>query len=438
MVGSYLNPKRWLPQIEPQERLTVIWAFVAFFVILASYYMIRPVREVMGSRLGTGELKWLFLAVFLVMLAANPIYSSLVARLKRGALVHLVYRFFACCLVGFWFVMRRDPESVSIWVARVFFVWVSVFNLFTVSLFWSFLADTFHSEQAKRLFGLIAAGGTIGGIVGSLAAQWMADHMELAPMLLVPALVLELSIWCMQAFDRVSRQIAKVSPALSSPEVAEPTGGTIWEGITAIFTSPYLLGICLLLVAVKLCATTGYFQQAEIVEATGMENEQRLKLFAQINLAVQVITIVLQSLVVGKVMRWLGLPFALMLLPFVYAISFLAVSFIPTLSALVASRIAQRSIAFGIMVPAQEALFTVVTREQKYKAKSFIDTAVTRGGDSFAGWVYDLLRAFLSLPAVSLLMVPIALLGALLGQRLGRSQRRMAVVPETRGLASDG
>lgn len=409
-----------LPQIDQKEWPALSLAFLWFFFVLFSYYLIRPVRETFGSILGSKELPYLFMATFLVMLVANPIYGFLVAKLPRRILALIVYAFFAICLTVFWYLIRFEVDST--WTARAFFVWVSVFNLFAVSLFWSFLADTFDSQQAKRLFGLIAAGGTLGGLCGSFLAQRVVERIGVAQLLLIPLAFIVVLSALMLFFERASKNVR----GEEVEERGEATGGTFWEGISSVCKSPYLLAICGALILAKLCGTTGYFQQTEIVSQTMADPELRTRLFARMNLAVQLLTILMQTLLVGRLLRGGGLSLVLCLLPFTYALSFLGVGLTATLAMMVAGRVAQRGMAYGMMAPAQETLFTVVSREDKYKSKGFIDTAVVRGGDVIASFLYDTLRATMSLQWVSFAMIPVTFVWAGLGWWLGKQQNRRA------------
>ena len=422
--------RRFLPPIEADEWRPLLLAFAWFFCVLLSYYLIRPVRETLGSVLGRNELLPLFTATFTVMVLANPIYSFLIAKLPRRVLALIVYAFFALCLFVFWLFMNT---TISTWTARAFFVWVSVFNLFAVSLFWSFLADTFSSEQAKRLFGFVAAGGTLGGLTGSFLAQELVGRVGMAQLLLVPMGAIGVVAILMLSFDRAARQMkAKTEVAVSEED--QPTGGTFWEGITHVMQSPYLMGICGALILAKLCGTTGYFQQTEIVSETLADNEMRIRLFARMNIAVQVVTIILQTLFVGRLMRWWGLSAVLCILPLTYAASFLGLGMTSTLAMLVIGRVAQRGMAYGLMVPAQETLFTVVSREDKYKSKGFIDTAITRGGDVLASLINDwLFRLGLALQAVAFGMIPATLVWCGISWWLGRQQVLRAKYFESEG-----
>ena len=238
--------KRWWSRIQPEERLAVAWATAWFFLILLGYFLIRPVRETMGTIGGTRHLQGLFLASFVAMLVAVPCYSALVARLPRRWLVRVVYHFFATCLVGFWLLMQVDSPQVQTWTARTIFVWISVFGLFSTSVFWSVLTDLLSSSQAKRLFGLIAAGGTAGAITGSLLTSQLASQLSTGTLMLLPVAIIEAGLWCAWRLERQSPSIHQIAPD-PSPGARDgsddPTGGSVWSGITHVMKSPYLASI---------------------------------------------------------------------------------------------------------------------------------------------------------------------------------------------------
>lgn len=391
----------------------VFWACAWFFCVLGGYYVLRPVREEMATQVSKEELQQLILAVFVLMLLASPLYSWLVARFSRRLLVRLIYRFFELCLFCFWLVLRSESLAEHPWVPRLFFIWVSVFNLFAVSIFWSFATDVFSKEHAKIFFGVMAAGGTLGAIVGSFAAGQLAPVLGIAGLLWIPLVLLELATFLMAGMHRAARRLqmpsASHTPTTDTPgeEGDEPIGGGIWAGLLSIVRSPYLSAICLLLLMSQLCGTTSYFQQQEIVPSQVADRAQRLKVFADINLWGQVLTVVLQAFVAGHLMRFGGLALTLCILPVVYLASFLALGADPTLLVLAIAQIVQRGTSLGLMVPAEHALFTVVSREDKYKAKSFIDTAIFRGGDVLASWLFVTTRQHWTLTQISYLMVPV-------------------------------
>lgn len=392
----------------------------------------------MGTIGGTKQLQGLFLASFVAMLIAVPCYSALVARLPRRWLVRVVYHFFAACLVGFWLLMRVDSVVVQTWTARTAFVWVSVFGLFSTSVFWSVLTDLFSSSQGKRLFGLIAAGGTAGAIAGSLLTSQLASHLSTGTLMLIPVVILEAGLWCAWRLERQAGTIRTVTAHTSvgadldangdaSDTRDAATGGGVWAGITHVVKSPYLASICLFLFLVQASGTQLYFEQAEIVKAAVPVQEARTSLFAYVDLGTQILTLLLQAFVSGTILRRLGVGAALVILPMVYAFSFASLAIEQSLPVLVIAVIAARGAGYGIIVPAREVLFTVVDREDKYKSKSFIDTVVLRGGDAISGQIFGFLRGLgYSLTAMNLWALPVTAIWAMVAWRLGRRQRQLA------------
>ncbi len=411
--------RRFDDRIRPAEGLPVAWATAWFFFILLGYLIVRPVRETMGSIGGTRELQGLMAATFVIMLVAVPAYSWLVAKLPRRWLVRVVYHFFAACLFVFFVLMRVDNDQVQIWTARVFFVWVNVFALFATSVFWSVLADLFSAEQGKRLFGLVAAGGTAGAITGSIVTTRLAGVLSTGWLLLIPIAMIEIGLGCAW---RLEKHAVRRSSTDKTPigDTDKPTGGGLVSGITQIFQSPYLATICVFLFLVQSCGTQLYFQQAEIVNASIESVEARTVLFANLDLGTQLLTLVMQAFLSSMILRRLGVAVALVILPLVYALGFTSLAFSPTLPTLIVVMIAARATGYGITVPAREVLFTVVSREEKYKAKSFIDTVVLRGGDAASGQVLGTLRTLgWSFATLNLFVLPIVALWAGVAWRLG-------------------
>ncbi|MFG0288690.1 MAG: NTP/NDP exchange transporter [Rhodopirellula sp. JB044] len=423
----------WWARVRPEERTAVVYATAWFFCILFGYMVVRPVRETMGSVGGTQQLQGLMLVTFLVMLAAVPLYSALVARLPRRWLVRVVYHFFASCLVAFFLLMQLDIEWVRTWTARCFFVWVNVFALFATSVFWSVLADLFTSSQGKRLFGMIAAGGTAGAITGSLLTSQVATRLSTGALLLLPVVMIETGLWFAwrleKQFARPSREVnsQKANAGKRGPSES-PAGGGVLSGITHVARSPYLAMICAFLVLVQFCGTQLYFQQAEIVAAEIETKEARTQLFAYLDLGTQLLTLAIQALLSGIVLRRFGVSVALVVLPVIYFAGFLSLAFIPALSTLVVTMIATRAGGYGITVPAREVLFTVVSREDKYKSKSFIDTVVLRGGDALSGQLFGVARQLgMGITAMNLWALPLTVIWGTIAWRLGRMQKGRAL-----------
>ncbi|QDT03131.1 Major Facilitator Superfamily protein [Rubripirellula lacrimiformis] len=433
------------PRVRPGERGAVVWATAWFFFILLGYLIVRPVRETMGSIGGTKQLQGLMLVTFAVMLVAVPIYSALVARLPRRWLVRVVYHFFAACLLAFFLLMRVDNESVQVATARVFFVWVNVFSLFATSVFWSVLADLFSSSQGKRLFGMVAAGGTAGAITGSLLTSQLASVLSTSWLLLIPVVMIEIGLMCAWRLETtVAKNGVGSERGLSGGAAADdakagdadsdkPTGGGLLSGITHVASSPYLMMICLFLFFVQACGTQLYFEQAEIVADQIETKQQRTELFAYLDLGTQVLTLLVQWLLSGVILRRLGVAVSLVILPCVYAAGFASLAVAPVLLTLCVVVVISRAIGYGITVPAREVLFTVVSREEKYKSKSFIDTVVLRGGDAISGQIFGSLRSWgLSLSVLNLWAIPLTGLWAVVAWRLGRKQQQRSVrIPNT-------
>lgn len=401
---------------KPDEARALLWGFAWFFCLLLAYFILRPVRETLGVEQGIGGLKWLFTATFVGMLLAVPLYSALVTRLGRRRLVPVAYRFFALNLLLFWAALSAG-DGLRALAANSFFVWLSIFNLFAVSIFWSFQADLFSSEQGKRLFGFLAAGGTLGAICGSIVAAELVVVVGTANLLLIPALLLELSLLCVRRLDAH----ASALNAESGPSPLEGTGGGLLDGFSATFRSPYLLSIAAYILLNALLGTTVYFQQAEIVKEVIQKEAERTAFFARVNLWVQCATVVLQVLITARLLKVAGVALALCVLPCIYALGVGALGLVPTITALAIVDVARRSATYAISGPSREVLFTSVSRGEKYKAKSFIDTAVFRGGDALAGHAFNALRSAgvvgVGLAAV---MIPVAGLWAWIGYRAGR------------------
>ena len=329
-------------RIKAGEWLGVAYAFSWLFCILLGYFIVRPVRETMGTLVGTGELQRLFLASFFVMILAVPCYAALVASLPRRWIVRVVFHFFAACLLVFWMMMRIQDDVVQTWTARVFFVWVSIFGVFSTSVFWSVLADLFSSRQGRRLFGIVASGGTTGAIVGSLLTSQLATKLSTGTLLLLPAIVIELGLWCAWRLDKQADAIRQLD-GHSEPLVAAARDrvdeGGLMAGITHVLKSPYLASICVFLFLVQGFGTLLYFEQAEIVRQAIPSKDARTSLFAYLDLGTQVLTLVIQVGLSGVILRRLGVSVALVMLPVVYLVGFASLAMFPSLVTLMVTMV---------------------------------------------------------------------------------------------------
>jgi AAA family ATP:ADP antiporter len=402
--------------VEPGEISATLLAFAYFFCLLCAYYILRPVRDEMGIQGGVENLQWVFTATFVAMLAAVPVFGAAAARLPRRRLVPLVYVFFILNLVIFYLLLRGGVATG--WVARAFFVWLSVFNLFVVSVFWSFMADIFDNAQARRLFGFIAAGGSAGAVAGPSLTAALAPVAGPVNLLLVSAAFLLAALACVIGLGRTA---ARSGPAAGG----EAVGGTVLGGVRKVLRSPYLLGICAYIVLYTTLSTFLYFEQARIVRDAFTDPARRTAVFAWMDLAVNVLTITTQVLATGRLVAWMGVAATLALVPALVAAGFLLLGTWPTLAVLIGFQVVRRAGNYAIARPAREMLFTVVGREEKYKSKNFIDTVVYRGGDAVSGWVFTGLSAIgFGLSAIAYTAVPVAALWGVTGWLLGRAQER--------------
>lgn len=415
-----------LVNVEPQEVRALFWSFSYFFVLLCSYYIVRPMRDEMGVRGGVENLQWLFTGTFVVMLAVVPLFGWITARYRRSRFMPAIYYFFIANLLLFYTMFESRLDGVI--VARAFFIWTSVFNLFVVSVFWSFMADIFSNAQARRLFGFIAAGGTAGALAGPALTTGLAVPLGPANLLLISAGLLSWAVVCIRRLGQwQARQPVSEAGAAGGPDSDQAMGGGMFAGIRLVFGSPYLLGIALLMVLYTTLSTFLYFQQAHIVRDSVASGAERTAVFAAIDLAVNGLTILLQVFVTARLVKTLGLAWTLALVPLLLCAGFVALALAPGLAVLVGVQVVRRAGNYAITRPAREMLYVVLDREQKYKAKNFNDTVIYRGGDAVSAWLYTGLRGLgLGLSGLAWVAVPLAALWAWVAWRLGRQQARIA------------
>ena len=419
----------WLQRAVPataRERSAALWSFAYFFTLLAGYYVLRPLRDQMGIAGGVKNLPWLFTATFLSLLVAQPLYGAMVARLPRVRFIPIVYHFFVSNLVLFWVLLTFDLEKVI--VARVFFVWVSVFNLFAVAVFWSFMADLYTAEQAKRLFGFIGAGGTAGALLGPVVTILLSAPLGPVNLLIAAAAFLEAAVFCVHRVERVA------NAPTDADSRQERVGGGAFAALPELIGSPYLLGVATWVSLLSFGATIAYFVQANIVSTTIHDAATQTRLFAGIDLAVGLLSLATQVFATAKFLKRFGTGISAAALPAVYVVGFAAVAIAPILSVVVTLQVAQRWMNFAIANPARQVFFTVVGREEKYKAKNLIDVVIYRGSDALYGWVYDSLQALgLKLGAIALCALPVVAGWLILSTALGQTQERLTTKRDDEG-----
>lgn len=417
-----------LVAFESGEFAPAVLACLYFFCLLFGYFMLRPLRDAMGLSGGVDELRLLFLGTLAVMILANLVFAAVASRVPRRMFVPLVYGFGVACLVVFLlaFLMLGDAKSET--VGKVFYVWLSVFNLMSTTVFWGFMADVFTREQGKRLFGFIAVGGTAGAICGSLWAGSLTELLGNVGMF-GAASVMYLAAGAMAiVLERVAQRRDMGSHERFHIRGAA-LGGTSWQGLADVVRSPYLLAIAGYIAVFAIGSTLLYFEKMRIVEAFAESTESRARVLAWIELGGQVLTVVLQLFLTGRLMRRFGVGALLAVVPVVTIVGFIGLAAAPVILVLGAFEVARRAGNFALSKPAREALFTIVPRAEKYKAKGLIDTFVYRGGDT-AGALGDMALAGLGLVA-AWLAVPLGAASLGIAIWLGRQEASRANISKS-------
>jgi AAA family ATP:ADP antiporter len=410
---------KWL-NVLPAERAALALGFAFHFCVLASYYLVRPLRDALGLEGGVDRLQWLFTATFVVMLLMVPVFGALASRLPATRFVPLIYRAIAVSMLVSGLLIGNRVAPVT--VGQVFFVWISLYNLFIVSIFWSVLVDRFSSEQGRRLFGCIAAGGTLGTFIGPLLAATMATRLGPLALTLAAALLLELAVRCYRGL--LSRTRSQAGTRVLDER---RLGGSMLAGITLILRSPYLLGLVAFMLLHTSAATLLYFEQGRIVAGSYADVGSRTQFFAMVDLLVSALTLICQLLLTAPLIRLLGIGGALLVMPLATVLAFGVMALAPVPASVALAQGLRRAVEFGIVRPAREVLWTVVSREEKYKAKNVIETLVYRGGDAASGWLSTGLTAVgAGFGLVAVVVVPFAGLWGGLCLWLARRQARMA------------
>jgi AAA family ATP:ADP antiporter len=418
---------RWLRlaiDVRRAEIAALGWSWLYIFAILSSYYIMRPIRDQMGLAGGLNNLPYLFTGTLAGMLILNLPFAYLVKTLPRSRFIPITHRFFAANILLFAVALLLADAQQTVWIGRVFFIWISVFNLFVVSVFWAMIVDVFDSEQGKRLFGFIAAGATVGAIVGSGVTASLAQYVPPTYLLIGAALLLEVAVLGVRRLSRLSAQM-RADPISAGGE--RPIGGNVLAGITQAFKNPYLLNTAAFLLLYAMTSTLLYFQQVGIASAAFKDRGAQTAFFATVDLLVNVLTLVAQLFLTGRILRLLGVGMTLALLPALSMLGFGLLALAPTIAAVVAFQVIRRAGNFAIARPTRELLFTVVPREDRYKAKNFIDTVVYRSGDQVGAWSYALIEG-LGWGGVQMSLIAVALSAVWLVNSfwLGRRQEEIA------------
>ena len=421
MRTFFLNLRNRIVDVRPNEARALWLGFLFFFLILAGYYITKPIRDSIGAS-NMEVLPWMFTATLIAMLVANAAFAATVARMSRRKFIPLAYGFFIVVFGLFFIAMRSRPEAEQVWIGRGFYVWVSVFNLFNTAVFWAFMTDLFTVEQGKRLYGFIAVGGTLGAIFGAYITTHYVGEIGQANLLVIAAIMFAIAGFLVRFFPRGFTEEDKPE---AKPE--EPIGGSVWSGITHICHSPYLMGLAATIVLYTTTSTWAYFQQSELVRGVLKTSTARTEFFGGLEIWVNSITVLIQIFLTGRLLKWFGVAFTLISLPFVSMLGFAAMGVAASLALLAVFQVARRAATYALMRPSREILFTVLKREDKYKVKSVTDTLGYRTGDQLGSWSYHGLQGVgLSLNAISWIAVPVTAGWCVLSLWLARKQAVLA------------
>jgi AAA family ATP:ADP antiporter len=413
---------------ERREFVPVAWSFAYFFCVLSSYYILRPVREAMGVGSGPNTIPYLFIGTFITMLFATSAFGWVASRFPRRVFLPWVYLFFISNILIFWAVFSKtiDAGEEYIWLGRIFFIWISVFNLFVVSVFWSFMADIYTREQGRRMFGFITSGGSIGALLGGLLTSRFVVDIGFHNLLPISAAILLLAVLCIGRLKEWVHHEHE-EEIEQTVESGEPLGGSPFAGITHVLSSRYFLGIALSSVIASLLGTALYMFAADLVETAIVTADERTRFFSNMNNWQNALALFIQMFAVKQIVTRFGIGRSLVLFPLVTIVGFAILALEPTLMVVAVLTVVRRALGFGFTKPSTDMLYSVVTAEEKYKAKNFIDTAIYRGGDVVGIWAIRLLSILgMGIAGISLLMLPFAIVSAIVALWLGRDYKRRA------------
>lgn len=414
--------------LRPGEVAPFALSFIAFTALLSASYVLRPIRDALGIQGGVNTYPWLFTGTFVATLVLYPLFGAIASRTTRTLFAVAVYALVMVSLLVFRLLIERDPHGQAL--ARAFFIFVSVFNVLLVSVFWSVMADVFSNEQGRRLFGPIAAGGTAGALLGPILARTMVSGIGVPGLLLVAAVLIALTIACVVVLRSAAAALAEATGERTPRDL--PIGGTTLAGLVSVARSRYLSSIAGYILLLTATATVAYFQQGWIVQHVIPDTESRTELFATLDLCTNGITLLIQILLTRALLRRVGLPWVLAILPLVTAVGFAGLAAAPVLAVFAVFQVTRRASDYGLARPAREILFTVVPREDKFKAKNVIDVVVYRASDAVFAWATLLMSlGGFGVVATSLVALPLCAAWMASAIALGRQERRIAQSKET-------
>ena len=411
--------------IERDELAAIAGSFLYFFCIMSAYFMLRSVRDTMAIVSGVQNIPWLFTGTFVLMMLATPVFGWVASRYPRRTFLPWVYYFFVANILIFFavFTYAQNNNLSLLWISRAFFVWLSVFNLFVVSVFWSFMADIYTKEQSRRLFGVISAGGSAGALVGPLLTSVLVIPIGFKNLLPISALLLLLGVYCVYRLRRWVRQRGRENSSTNSVESGRAIGGTAWAGLRFVVRQRYFTAIAMAMLCANFLGGAMYIYLAQMVSVTFEGADRQTQVFAFMDAAINALSFIGQLLIVNHSVKKLGIGWTLSLLPLLSIVGFVLLAFSPTFVIIAGFQVLRRSLGFGLSKPTSDMLYSVVSPEAKYKAKNFVDTTVYRGWDVVSSWTIRSIGG-LGLSGVALVCVPVAAIWMLIVRWIGAEYRR--------------
>ncbi len=415
-------------RVEPNEVRAVWVSFIFVFTLMAAYYILRPIRDGMSSDWTDAELSTLFTATFVFSVIVTALYGAACSRLRIGQLLPGIYGLFSLSFFGFFVAFRFMPDNPLI--GKGFYVWISVFSLFQVSVFWTLMADIFNKKQAPRLFGFIAAGSSVGAIAGPALALLLVKPLGQSNLILISSVLLLVPIPLIRLLEKLKHSQLHNDEESLADDYGRKLGGNPFAGFRDFVSNPYLLGIGLFLFLYTIISTFVYFELKNLM--TDLDSVTRTQIWSGMDLAVNTLSIGTAFFVTGRLTTRFGLAWTLALVPVVIVAGLLVVAMAPMLWVVVGMQCVRRAGNYSITRPGREMLFTVVDRETRFKAKSVIDNVVYRGGDVIAAWAFTGLSTGLGLGLGALAVVGAVLAGiwAWVGHFLGRRYNNVQTVSE--------
>lgn len=410
--------------LKPSELPLVLWAFLYYFSLLASYFVLRPLRDELGIVNGASNMQWLFTGTFVSMLLLVPIFGKITSKYRIGTVLRSSYLFFIMSIALFYmcYVMGLYMWAMPL----VFFVWLSVFNLFSVSLFWSFMVDVFNGDQSKRLFGIVSAGGSLGALVGPVITAVVSTRTAVENLFPIAILLLLITLLALHKILRL--QTNKNKPKGNDQQLFGNTRldkKSVFDGVKLVWNSKHLKGLAVFMLLYTSVSTFLYFEQAHIVEHTLKKSADRLIYFSRVDLLTNLLAITGQFFLTNRILGKFGLAIALGSIPLLIGIGFVVLSQHTVLVLIALLLIVHRAGNFMVMRPGREILYTICNREEKYRAKNFLDTAIYRGGDALSGWAFaGLVSLGLGLSPIAIIAVPLVALWSYVGFQLGKNVDR--------------